>query len=36
MDNINSKEGYVKDLRKQHQSHQVKMIITNVGGSMDI
>ena len=24
MDNINSKEGYVKDLRKQHQVNQVK------------
>lgn len=23
LDNINSKEGYVKDLRKQHQANQV-------------
>ena len=30
MDNINSKEGYVKDLRKQHQANQVKIIIPKV------
>ena len=24
LDNINSKEGYVKDLRKQHQAQQVR------------
>ena len=30
MDNINSKEGYVKDLRKQHQANQVKKIIPKV------